>query len=1426
MATSKNFKIPPALDPDTSYESWKNEIAIWKLVCELDKKKQALAVTLSLSGKARQKALEIPVADLNKDDGIDTLITALDQIFLQDKVDLAYSTYSKFDTFKKSASISMSDYIIEYERLYHQCTKHGMTMPDAVLAFKLLDNSNLSPTERQLALTAANDLKFETMKGALRRIFANNPTSDTGKSIDVQSAYYTSYKKKTNNTRYSPDNRQTKNSSSKLNPLNKFGKTARCVICQSVYHWKRDCPHKAEQAHLTDQCNEEPEVEECHLALFTKSATPSAYEIFTVESFGAAILDTACSKTVCGQKWFENYMSNLSQDDKNKVSSTSSSKLFKFGDGETVRSMKLVNIPCKIGNVNCTIDTEVVPTDIPMLLSKSSLQRAGTILNLKEDRAEMLNQDIKLELTSSGHYCVNILKDEYNEDNIMEHEALIIDEHMSTKETKTLMEKLHKQFGHATADRMKRLLTSAGQHVSSKVSDILQEVIGKCTTCLMHKQTPPKPAVCMPLASDFNQTVAVDLHELQPNLWYLHIIDIFTRFSAGCILKTKQSSEFVNQFLRCWISIHGAPSTLFSDNGGEFNSEIVRDMAANFNIEIKTTAAYSPFSNGILERHNKTLTEILLKVKYDTDCDWNSALSWALMAKNAMVSNLGFSPYQLVFGRNPNLPNVLQDRPPALEGVTNSQIVGNHIMAMYSARKAFTEAECSSRIRRAIRRQIKPTGKQFQTGDKVYYKKTDSPLWKGPGTVIGQDSVVVFIRHGGTYVRVHSSRIRKVNEEEIKDDSNVAIPQKENDTQTQNDNHVDFEEQTDPHVENDPAGQDNDNDNPAGQEINEDLHDNENEQLPNIGQRELPEPIDMVDATKLKSGEILTFTNRDSGEQSICRILGRASRATGKLKSWYNIEFVEPDAKAGEKISIDMSTVEIDKQEQFQNNDQLEDVLVVNDGSFHNAKKIELESWIKNSVYEEVPDVGQKCISTRWVCTLKETPDGVTPKARLVARGFEDFHNKDIPKDSPTCAIESLRTVLAVVSQKRWSIHTMDIKTAFLQGAELSRTIYLRPPSEAHTQGTVWKLQKCVYGLADASLFWYKRVCQVMSDTGANVSLVEPAVFYWVDSDGQIQGILACHVDDFIWGGTQHFKNTVIPQIRKAFLVGREEEDTFSYVGIEIKQIHGEIHLTQNKYVESIKMIQIDKSRQVQKTDNLTPSETEQLRSKIGQLLWVARQSRPDILFDVCSLTSNLKDAKVKHILDANKVIKRVKSETVSLKYRHLKDNFPLKLVAFSDASLGNLKDGATQGGNFIVLMGNDGHFSPLSWQSKRIRRVVRSTLAGETLALTESLDTAIFLATLYSELSTGIADSKSIPITCVVDNKSLCEAVRSTKHVTERRLRLEISHIKELVNTNQIQQLKWSDTKHQLADCLTKGGASPIELLKAMENGLFDIEA
>ena len=52
---------------------------------------------------------------------------------------------------------------------------------------------------------------------------------------------------------------------------------------------------------------------------------------------------------------------------------------FQIGDGNIVNLFKRVVIPAKIGNINCNIDTEVVKSVIPLLLSKTSLKRAGTV---------------------------------------------------------------------------------------------------------------------------------------------------------------------------------------------------------------------------------------------------------------------------------------------------------------------------------------------------------------------------------------------------------------------------------------------------------------------------------------------------------------------------------------------------------------------------------------------------------------------------------------------------------------------------------------------------------------------------------------------------------------------------------------------------------------------------------------------------------------------------------------------------------------------------------------------------------------------------------------------------------------------------------------------------------------------------------------
>jgi len=159
----------------------------------------------------------------------------------------------------------------------------------------------------------------------------------------------------------------------------------------------------------------------------------------------------------------------------------------------------------------------------------------------------MFKQLVKLELTSSGHYCVNLRNestpdgsDIQNEDDI-----LIATESMTKQEKLKILLKLYKQFGHASVDRLKKLLTCSG-NTDEECTTILKDIVKNCETCIRYSKLRQKPAVGLPMASAYNETVAMDLHELEPGVWYLHAIDHFTRFSAGSIITTRKPKEILS----------------------------------------------------------------------------------------------------------------------------------------------------------------------------------------------------------------------------------------------------------------------------------------------------------------------------------------------------------------------------------------------------------------------------------------------------------------------------------------------------------------------------------------------------------------------------------------------------------------------------------------------------------------------------------------------------------------------------------------------------------------------------------------------------------------------------------------------------------------------------------------------------------------
>ena len=180
-----------------------------------------------------------------------------------------------------------------------------------------------------------------------------------------------------------------------------------------------------------------------------------------------------------------------------------------------------------------------------------------------------------------------------------------------------------------------------------------------------------------------------------------------------------------------------------------------------------------PWSNGLVERHHTLIARNVKNIVEESNCRIETALAWAVNAKNSLSNINGFSPYQLLLGCNPVLPSLSNplEHPTTLEEETVSERVAEHISAMYNARKQQMAAEADEKIRRALVHKTRDVySKEIKQGDSVFYKRNDSERWKGPATVIGFDNKQIFVRHGGLVKNCDRSRIVNVNEINKKSD--------------------------------------------------------------------------------------------------------------------------------------------------------------------------------------------------------------------------------------------------------------------------------------------------------------------------------------------------------------------------------------------------------------------------------------------------------------------------------------------------------------------------------------------------------------------------------------------------------------------------------------------------------------------------------
>ena len=157
-------------------------------------------------------------------------------------------------------------------------------------------------------------------------------------------------------------------------------------------------------------------------------------------------------------------------------------------------------------------------------------------------------------------------------------------------------------------------------------------------------------------------------------------------------------------------------------------------------------------------------------------------------------------------------------------------------------------------------------------------------------------------------------------------------------------------------------------------------------------------------------------------------------------------------------------------------------------------------------------------------------------------------------------------------------LRSKDVYSAFLQGKEINRDVFVIPPAESKKAGIIWKLKKAAYGLSDAARNWYESVLDEMFRLGCQKSIYENALYYYKHND-VLQGLSVTHVDDFLDAGNEQFDRNILKKVRQSFIIGSEAESDFEYIGVNLEQTSNGVKLHQLPYCESVKLYDLPRER-------------------------------------------------------------------------------------------------------------------------------------------------------------------------------------------------------------------------------------------------------
>ena len=332
---------------------------------------------------------------------------------------------------------------------------------------------------------------------------------------------------------------------------------------------------------------------------------------------------------------------------------------------------------------------------------------------------------------------------------------------------KIVYRQLHASMGHVGAERVYKLARERFYWPRMKV-DANHYVTSGCP-CLKDKRPHYKtraPLVGITSSAPL-ELLSVDFLEPFGGYRYLLVIvDHFTRYAEVFPTRNKTAKTAASKLYDQFVLRYGFPERLHSDHGGEFLNQIWQEFSKICNIRKSQTTAYHPEGNGQCERFNRTLVQMLRTLNDDHKRNWYQHAQRLAHAYNCTVNDsTGFSPYFLLFGRNPRLPidHIFEDVRRA-DKLSQEKFVEKWRASM---REAYQKAGKSSKLsmkRSRASANLKSRSSTLQAGNRVLLRLTVDKKSHAKLRSYCEDDVYTFRRQieGGPVYEIECGKAVKI----------------------------------------------------------------------------------------------------------------------------------------------------------------------------------------------------------------------------------------------------------------------------------------------------------------------------------------------------------------------------------------------------------------------------------------------------------------------------------------------------------------------------------------------------------------------------------------------------------------------------------------------------------------------------------------